>query len=527
MRSSILEAPAPLRRRLLSLPGVVAALVLSLDLTGCSTQAGSDGGSGGTQGHGASSGAGSHDGGGPGTGGSTVVIGGPGCGFEHAAFCDTFDARSAGAGRAGELDPAHWSGSRLAPQGPTVDGHAFGVAAATLRPLRDGSQLPACRSDLPDEVFPSADTLICDASSDVNSSHLLVAVASQNYGQNSYRIRQPFDFEGRTGRIVFDAEGLVGGLLGWISLDLTEDPIGAPSFQTLSNLEGGVLPKNGLSIQFNEACFESKVSVSEVHVFDGYVETILGHDQGGETACVDTAWGRLNHFEVEVSQGEVAVYGSPFASDLRGFEPPVLLWRAPVSLPFSRGYVQITTHNHATLKYSEPASGFGNGFENLDAWITRWDNVGFDGPVIAASREYEASPVIDAGDDGFVETGWTVPDQASGPPTRIVFPDVDLAGATRARVALNAWYCGGCGSPVEDFVLRYRMNGNAWHDRPLDPGEVANITTGNGQGAFGHMLDVPVDELMAGKNTLELATSNVPMNYPPAVVNVDLVLGTE
>src|SRR5947207_2218655 len=33
----------------------------------------------------------------------------PGCGLGAAAFCDTFDAPSAGGGREGELDPKKWS----------------------------------------------------------------------------------------------------------------------------------------------------------------------------------------------------------------------------------------------------------------------------------------------------------------------------------------------------------------------------------------------------------------------------------
>src|SRR4051812_18407270 len=36
----------------------------------------------------------------------------PGCGFDAAAFCATFDAPAKTHGRAGELDPAWWSASR-------------------------------------------------------------------------------------------------------------------------------------------------------------------------------------------------------------------------------------------------------------------------------------------------------------------------------------------------------------------------------------------------------------------------------
>jgi hypothetical protein len=40
------------------------------------------------------------------------------------------------------------------------------------------------------------------------------------------------------------------------------------------------------------------------------------------------------------------------------------------------------------------------------------------------------------------------------------------------------------------------------------------------------MLDVPVSDLVAGDNTVEFVTSNVPQSYPPLVANVDLILIT-
>jgi hypothetical protein len=104
---------------------------------------------------------------------------------------------------------------------------------------------------------------------------------------------------------------------------------------------------------------------------------------------------------------------------------------------------------------------------------------------------------------------------------------VDLTGATSARVALTAWYCGGCGQPAASFVVKYRLNGKAWHDRPLTAAELADFTGGKCQGALGELLDAPLGELLAGDNTLELVASNIPQNYPPGVVNVDLVVQTQ
>src|SRR6185295_1901951 len=80
------------------------------------------------------------------------------------------------------------------------------------------------------------------------------------------------------------------------------------------------------------------------------------------------------------------------------FEAPKLIFSADVDLPFARGYVTISTHNHATAKYSGPDGCYG--VPELDAWTARWDNVGFDGPVIANWRDYELADAMTPGQDG-------------------------------------------------------------------------------------------------------------------------------
>jgi hypothetical protein len=484
--------------------------------------------------------AGSSDAGSPPSGDAGVpILGGPGCGFAAAAFCDTFDAPSSFKGRAGELDARWWSGSRLAPQGPTAPGQAFGIGPATLMPTRttDGGtqQLPPCRPGLPEQVSPDGDTLVCDANADIASPHLLVAVAAQNYGENSYRIRQPFDFAGRTGKVAFDAEALGGGLLGWVSIEVTDEPIPVPGFSLgqkpmspYPNDEGTILPKNGFEVQLNGGGPGGGV-LSLLALFSNYVES----DTGSNLVPIDTRWGKLNHFEVDVSQQKIDVYASPASADGVTFAPPQLVFSEAVNLQFTRGYVHITTHNHATIKYSAPGSDFGDGFTNLDSWIARWDNVGFDGPVVQGWREYEVRDPLTSGQLSLyngtptqgLNTGWTVPDVDAGKTALLHFQGVDLAGMTTARISLASWYCLGCSSPVATFTLKYRLNGNVWHDRPLNPGELAYLTGGAAQGALGQMLDVPIGELAQGDNTLEFTSENVPQNYPPGVVNVDLVLG--
>src|SRR6185436_15605790 len=131
---------------------------------------------------------------------------------------------------------------------------AVGIGAATV---------PACRGGLPGQVYPSGDAIVCDGNDAIQSSHLLVLVAAQNYGQNSYRIRQPFDFTDRTGTIVFDAEGHNVGLLGWISLEVTEDPTPAPSFTLQQNFENGAIPRNGIEIQLENICAGDNVGIGD------------------------------------------------------------------------------------------------------------------------------------------------------------------------------------------------------------------------------------------------------------------------
>jgi hypothetical protein len=472
----------------------------------------------------------------PSSDGPSFAQGGPGCGLDAAAFCDTFDLPSTAHGRAGDLDPLKWSGGRLVVQLPTSGSNPFPIMPAVIA---------NCRAGLPATAFPDGDTLICDPSTSIGSPQLLVAVAAQNYGENSYRIRQPFDFADRTGTIVFDAEAFNLPLLGWISLDVTEDPIAVPSFAIRYNDEGAVIPQNAFEVQLAGACGASATtvattgsfSVDSIHVFNDYVDTVSSPPLA--PLCLPSRQGALNHFEIHVSETKIDVLATPVSTGGAPFGAAELLFSAAVAIPFTRGYVHITTHNHATLKYS-PNNG-------LRSWAAHWDNVGFDGPVVTNWREYEipdsltATPGAPFGftapPQGSVNVGYVVADEAHGPGGVLHFSGVDLDGVTGASIAVSSWYDLSQGT-ASQFSLMYRLNGGIWHDRPLTSGELAmsagprivegsTPTTSGMWGAFGQMLDVPVAELVAGDNTLEFVTSNVPQSYPPAVANVDLVVATQ
>lgn len=431
------------------------------------------------------------------------------CGIDNSAFCEQFNAPSKTKGRAGELDPELWSGSRLMPTIPTAGDDVFPIGKGTV---------PACRDGLPASVFPDEDTLICPPNDKLKSSHLLMVAAAQNYGQNSYRIRRPFDFAGRTGKIVFDAEAFMeGSLLGWVAISVVQDPMSAPSFAKLQNDEGGTAPRAGFTILLQEACQDvgQAIGLRMVTVFKDYQQTYLTPPN---RVCLKTARQQLNHFEVRVAQKQLEVLGTDVSADGVSFGSPQSLFSTAIDLPFTRGYVVITTHNHATIKY---------GGEALDAWTSRWDNVAFDGPRLTTYREYEIPDSLRPGvrNEGKLSIGYLVLDVAQAPADVLTFKGVDLEGAKTAKLSFSSWY--DQAGTVADFGLKYRLNGGAWKDRKLTAAEVAVLKGPNSQGALGQVIDLDLADLVAGDNTLEFASENVPQNYKVGVANIDLVLGLE
>jgi hypothetical protein len=324
---------------------------------------------------------------------------------------------------------------------------------------------------------------------------------------------------------VFDGEAFIlTSLLGWVSVAVTEDPISVPSFASLPNYEGGVIPKNGFTIELEHTCGTpgTGVAVGLLNLYRDYAVTVSKPDK---PVCLPVKEGRLHHFEVTVSQSKIEIYGTPFSADGAKFEAPRLLHSAQVDLPFSRGYVTISVHNHASKKYSGN-NDFG-ATHPYDAWIARWDNVGFDGPIVGTFREYEAPDALVAGQGG-TDVGYRVPDIAKGASPKLKFAAVRLDNLVRARLSFTGWYPSVSISPngYDKYLLKYRMNGGAWKDRPLTAGEIGVLGGGKNQGAIAQTIELAPSDLVAGDNTVELAAQNIGQSYPPLVANVDLVLET-
>jgi hypothetical protein len=424
----------------------------------------------------------------------------PGCGLPSAAFCEDFEAEpSAPSGRTGELDASRWSVGRMMPQLPTEPAGAFWIGPSD--PIAD------CRSDVDGRaLLPDSDTVVCDPQPAITSRHALSAVASQIYGLHSFRARRPFDFGGRTGTIAFDADLTSDPLLGWVAIAVTESPTPTPSYAQYEYSTG---PERGILLSFSAGCEGGKPGVAidrGARLFEDYVESVVGKSND----CVRTEPGRLNHVEVHLSRTHVEVLVSEPSPDGRTFGEMRSILSTDIDLPFERGYVNFTIHNHATSRYGDEGIG------PFHSYNVRWDNFAFDGPVLADTSEHSAADALTPSDDG-VYIGYPVSETAA-----LHFAGVE-AGATRARLSFTSWYPFFDGDPP-GFTLRFRWNGGEWRERALRPSEYTAATLEDQQGALNQTFELPVSDLREGDNTLEVSSNIESSGYPPAIANVDLHL---
>jgi hypothetical protein len=459
--------------------------------------------------------------------GPTIGSAAPGeCGLASPAFCDTFNQGPSGIrGRAGDLDPTRWSVGRLAPSDFSGSGVANPVGAAPI---------PSCRASFPGtSVYPPDDTLICDPSG-ARSAQLMTAVTIQNYGNNSYMIRQPFDFANRTGKIVFDVDAVSAAFLAtFIEVAVIEDPVPAPTFREAENYETGPVPRNGVMLKWTDVCGSNSnlITLGNTLVYNNYARTTITPTfTVGGTGCPKTRTGFLNHFEIRMSQTQIEVYGSDYSIDNGQTFPNFRrIYAANVNLPFTRGYVHMAARNHASKKY-----GYG------PVGIYHWDNIGFDGPVISNWTAYEIPDNTKAGvnpadgNNPIRNLGDLLLDGTTGKPAGIYDPqtrigpfqfnNVTVTGAIGAKLSLNTSFNAISHVATTSWGLSFRFNGGTTRNRLLTATEVQAINTAGSAGNFMMMVDVPISDLRAGTNTLEVLPVNAPMDYPPVVANIDLIV---
>jgi len=533
-------------------------------LSACGSSGGADGASGsGNGGSGNSSGSPSSGGHSSSSGGQETPFDPPeyvpksgNCGFDAPAFCETFEAGPKNGGRSGELDGALWSVVRGMPYNSSSFDDAFRIGPALIGKCRAGVSNT--------RVLPDSDVLVCDPIATIPSRHVLATAAAQNYGLSTYRIRQPFDFTDRTGTIKLDMDLTNNGLGGWPALVIAQDPSAAPSFDWQ---ERGSGPKNGVEIEFGTGwCNTPHTLEAIVYEFHDYLQTAHVPSFDCAIAHALTAPDALNHVEVYLTQKHLEVWTSDASPDGVDFPNFHLLWSGDVELPFTRGYVSLALRNHATQKY----------------WLgsaasVRWDNIGFDGPVVSSLHDYSAPDSLtrytglagckmsgnacswegdviaqypdDAGrvacamstctyDGEGRNVGYIVPNlDEDEAPVALDFSGVVRTGTNRARLiaaVIYPWFeWNGVSHPPTYLALRLRVNGGAWHERNISEAEANAFIdfspelggAGASSGLLNQAIELDFGELRDGDNRIELqALHTWTGTYRVGLTGADLVL---
>jgi len=435
----------------------------------------------------------------PADSGNTGVAQPGDCGLETPAFCEGFETPHPG-GRGGDLDERVFGFARW--------GHQvqYSWERAPAHTYPDDYLFPATFCGKPfDGVLPELDVRTCDGSGvDGTVSGQLNETFDDQMatGVNALRIRQPFDFRGRVGKVVWDVDGKINplntGAGWWIAVWLSAEPTPLAS-DTRDGIASYPRDGVGFTFAFGADCPESvddwQNALEGVVVTHDYQVTVSPPfwqlDQA-DARCFKVADAHLNHFELRLSEDEAELWASDFD------DPASLELRTRASglgLSFTRGYVQLQhwAANAASSGHVTPTQTF------------RWDNVGFDGPVLPTPRAYDVPNPGIPGEAGAVRIGYLF----SEGPLAFTLHGVDLTNATSA--SFNFVLDAGPGSELE-----YSLNGNATHTF-VYPG-----TAGSPGGLHGFSAEVPLAELLTGDNVLSVS-------LPGALVaqgigNLDLTL---
>jgi hypothetical protein len=104
---------------------------------------------------------------------------------------------------------------------------------------------------------------------------------------------------------------------------------------------------------------------------------------------------------------------------------------------------------------------------------------------------------------------------------------VNLTGATSATLTFNCFVNAVSQTPDTTWGIKTRLNSTTWRTRLLTATEVTVLD--NDLGSAGYLalaIDVPLGDLVTGTNTLEFDMVNIPMDFAPMVLNIDLLVNT-
>ncbi len=424
------------------------------------------------------------------------------CGLASPAFCEDFEKKAPG-GRAGDMDETHWAFARWSHLG----GQFFVRKPATTETNRSISSV-FCGKPFADLLMP-ADVQICDG---VGVDGLISAQLNEvfddlgDFGINSFRSRQLFDFTGRTGTVMFDVDAKVNprasGHGWWIEFWITADPEPLPYHEAPTVVS---YPKNGLGINFvgDNDCPQGReaTSVQRVFVMKDYkiVHEFSAGDLDHKTnndRCVKTQDQKLNRFKILVSKDKLEVWGSHH-DDAKNLH--LMASTSNLDLSFTRGYIHL---QHS--QYNAPKDGNVTGVQTY-----RWDNIGFDGPSYAPTRAFSVPDNAEAIGEPGIMFGYHIDERR---PTELTIPGVELKDATKASLDLNTFTWG-------PRTVEYTLNGG--------PPHTFAVPDFGRDGVRCNAVPLELSELVNGDNRLTLRmTTPQSQGLPEYVGNIDLSLDT-
>jgi hypothetical protein len=328
-------------------------------------------------------------------------------------------------------------------------------------------------------VFAPADVRLCGGK--------LYDAVSDGGGQSVLAMypKQPFNFAGRTGKVVFDVSAnSEGPHAAWPEFWITDQPVPVPN-RGVSGV--ATYAANSFGFAVDQGCAVGMTGISELYATKANKRIELPLTVHNDCSLPAGSLGQLNHFEVRISQSHVEVWASPPAST----RLQLLVSADDVGLTFTQGVVWVEdAHYNACKSDTQCTHTFA------------WDNVGFDGPKTYRDRTFDVADNTQRS-GAAMNLGWELGATAVSLKTMPVAWDKI---PTKALVTLS-WYA------ESQTVPSVRVNGGPAHTVawPYDAQTSVWRTIA---------IEVPFSEVRTGINTLAFTGDD---NETLANVNLSLI----
>lgn len=408
---------------------------------------------------------------------TTVAPNAPACGLVSAAFCETFDVPKGAGTRTGALDPVLWGVSRVGDENPGQQ-HANNIEDVALVGCGTTASGP-----------PPGDVRICNGQmfEGMNDNHAVVNL-------DTYP-KQPFDFAGRTGKVVFDVSGDSQGThAAWPEFVITDKPV--PGVRGSISLQVPQAAANEIGFALDGGCGTPStdgttgvglVFMTKANVYSEPPFTTTGCITKGSSAA-------MNHIEVRVSQDTLEVWGT----DAGGTVLRQLAVANGLNLGLTRGLVWLNDVHYNARKSLEPC-------ECGPQWqhTFTWDSLGFDGPKTYRDLGFDV-PDANVHSGTTTSVGYQV---GIGPVTLTVQGVHHVQTPTAAQVVMNTY-------SFAQVIPSISINGGPWIDTPWPYPDAQTFSFRS------ISIPIPLPQVLDGTNTITMKSTD----NSTTVANVSIIL---